>query len=444
MSSTPYSATRIPGNNLLAWIIGNSFRPLHGLIVAPSLLFLATLGLMLFHPPDFNFHSVDRMAFGLLILVMLLRVCVLRDAIHFRGLVTFPMLALVLLAFFGACSQPSDAETWSLFAAKWLVPFTLYHLGAYIFDDERSLLRFEKFSLIVLVYLSLTAIFFMVDAKDLIFPRYILDESLGYHADRARGPFLQAVANGVTLNLLGLIALNSYRRKRLHGMTALLILVALPLAIVATKTRAVWLSFALSVLVLLFFSPSRRLRRACLWFVIAGSIGLAAVVTFADHNTPLGERLEERGPVMFRMAVYQAGWEMFLEKPLTGWGAADMQTELSKRISDFHQDQFFFHNTYLEILVQYGLVGLLLYLWVIFDLFRLGRKQNQASLRSDSDLLDPQFRKLWQILLGVYLLNASFVVMNYQFVNGLIFTVAGFLLAQNRRLEAARSGLSGS
>jgi O-antigen ligase len=144
---------------------------------------------------------------------------------------------------------------------------------------------------------------------------------------------------------------------------------------------------------------------------------------------------------MFRMAVYQAGWEMFLEKPLTGWGAADMQTELSKRISDFHQDQFFFHNTYLEIVVQYGLVGLLLYLWVIFDLFRLGRQENQAGLRSDSDLLDSQFRKLWSVLLGVYLLNASFVVMNYQFVNGFMFTVAGLLLAQNRRLEAARSGL---
>ena len=444
MSSTPHPALRIPGSNFLAWAIGNSFRPLHGLIAAPSLLFLATLALMLFHPPDFNFHSIDRVAFGLLIFVVLLRVCVLRDAIRLRGLVTFPMLALVLLAFFGACSQPSDAETWSLFAAKWLVPFTLYHLAAYIFDDERSLLKFETFSLIVLAYLSLTAVFFMVDAKDLIFPRYILDESLGYHADRARGPFLQAVANGVTLNMLGLIALNAFRRKRLRGVPAFLFMVALPLAIVATKTRAVWLSFALSILVLLFFSPSLRLRRACLCFVIAGSIGLTSVVTFADHNTSLGDRLEERGPVMFRMAVYQAGWEMFLKKPLTGWGAADMQTELSKRISDFHQDQFFFHNTYLEILVQYGLVGLLLYLWVVFDLFRLGRKQNQASLRSDGDLLDPQFRKLWQILLGVYLLNASFVVMNYQFVNGLIFTVGGFLLAQNRRLEAARSGFSGS
>jgi O-antigen ligase len=444
MSSTPHPALRIPGSNLLARAIGNSFRPLHGLIVAPSLLFLATLALMLFHPPDFNFHSVDRVAFGLLIFVVMLRVCALQDSLQFRSLVTYPMLALVLLAFYGMVSQPNDAETWSLFAAKWLVPFTLYHLAAYVFDDERSLLKFETFSLIVLAYLSLTAIFFMVDARNLIFPRYILDESLGYHADRARGPFLQAVANGVTLNMLGLIALNAFRRKRLRGVPALLFLVALPLAIVATKTRAVWLSFASSILVLLFFSPSLRLRRACLCFVIAGSIGLAAVFTFADHNTSLGDRLEERGPVMFRMAVYQAGWEMFLKKPLTGWGAADMQTELSKRISDFHQDQFFFHNTYLEILVQYGLVGLLLYLWVIFDLFRLGRQENQAGLRSDRDLLDPQFRKLWPVLLGVYLLNASFVVMNYQFVNGFVFSVGGLLLAQNRRLEAARSGLSGS
>ncbi len=232
------------------------------------------------------------------------------------------MLALLLLAFYGAVSQPNEAETWSLFAAKWLVPFALYQLAAYIFDDERSLQRFETFSLIVLGYLSLTAIFFMIDAKQFIFPRYILDEGLGYHADRARGPFLQAVANGVTLNLLGLVALNSFRRKRLRGVLALLFLVALPLAIVATKTRAVWLSFAVSILVLLFFSPSRRLRRACLCLVLAGGLGLAAVVAFADRNTSLSDRLEERGPVMFRMAVYQAGWEMFLEKPLAGWGAS--------------------------------------------------------------------------------------------------------------------------
>jgi len=391
------------------------------------------MALMLFHPPDFHFHSIDRVALGLLILVVLLRACVLRQPLRFGGPVAWPMLALLALAFYGAVAQPHGDETWSLFAAKWLVPFTLYHLAAHIFNNERSLQKFETFSLIVLGYLSLIAIFFMVDATQFIFPRYILDESLGYHADRARGPFLQAVANGVALNLLGLVALNSFRRKRLRGVLAFLFLGALPLAIVATKTRAVWLSFAGSILVLLFFSPSRRLRRACLGLVLAGSMGLAAVVTLVDRNTSLSDRLEERGPVMFRMAIYQAGWEMFLEKPLTGWGATSMQTELSKRISDFHQEQFFFHNTYLEIVVQYGLVGLVLYLWMVVDLFKLGRRLNRPGFSTDSSFLDDEFRALWPLLLGVYLLNGTFVVMNYQFVNGFLFALAGLLVAQNRR-----------
>ena len=435
MSSNAFPATRNLGTNVLARAIGASLRPLQALIVAPSLLFLAALALMLFHPPDFNFHSIDRFAFGLLILVVLLRACVLRQPLQFHDPITWPMLALLLLAFYGVVSQPNDAETWSLFAAKWLVPFTLYQVAANVFDDARSLRRFETLALIVLGYLSLTAIFFMIGATQFIFPQYILDESLGYHADRARGPFLQAVANGVALNLLGLVALNSFRRGRLRGVLALLFLVALPLAIVATKTRAVWLSFALSILVLLFFSRSRRLRRACLGFVLAGSMGLAAVVTFADRNASLTDRLEERGPVIFRMAIYQAGWEMFWEKPLAGWGASDMQTELSKRISDFHQEQFFFHNTYLEIVVQYGLVGLVLYLWIVVGLFKLGRRRKGPGFSTDYSFVDQEFRALWPLLLGVYLLNGSFVVMNYQFVNGFLFALAGLLAAQNRTAE---------
>ena len=78
----------------------------------------------------------------------------------------------------------------------------------------------------------------------MIFPRFILDPSLGIYTDRARGPFLQAVANGVTLNMLGLIALAAIARGRLRGALAAIFLAALPLAILATKTRSVWISFA--------------------------------------------------------------------------------------------------------------------------------------------------------------------------------------------------------
>lgn len=442
MTAVGQAAPRAFGADLLAGIIRVSFRPLHALITAPSLLFLFTMGLMLFRPPDVRFHSYDRFAFVLLIFIIILRSCLLQEQIRITGPIVLPMLGLLTLCVYDALSQPYNPETWSMLASKWLVPFGLYCVAGFVFDGLASARWFETFSLIVLAYLSLIAILFMVGAKEFILPRYILDESLGIHADRARGPFLQAVANGLALNLLGLVALDSFRRRRLRGALAVLFGMALPLAIVATKTRAVWLSFAGSLLLLGFFSPSDRMRRACLGLLLAGAVGLTAFVTLADHHRSLSERLEESGPVKFRMAVYEAGWEMFLKKPFTGWGSVAMQSELARRISEFHQEQFYFHNTYLEILVQYGLGGLALYLWLIAALFRVGR--SPAVCAPDSNFLDAGFRSVWPVLLIVYLGNGCFVVMNYQFVNGFLFGLAGMLAAQNRRgaEEAANAAAS--
>jgi O-antigen ligase len=419
-----------PGAELVASTIRVALRPIHALVVAPIFLFISTMALMLFHPPDAPVPPYDRFALGMLILVVFLRACVMQEPLRFGGLVTWPLLGLLVLALIDVLGQPYKAETWSVFAAKWFIPFALYVLADRIFDQYGAR-KFEVFALVVFLYLSLTSIFFMAGVKQLIFPRFILDEGLGIHADRARGPFLQAVANGVALNLLGLLALDSFRRKRLRGLLATGLLLALPLAIVATRTRAVWLSFAGSILALPFFTSSRRLRRGCVCMIAGCAVVLVAVLTFTDHQRSLTDRLEENGPVKFRMAVYEAGWEMFLKKPLSGWGGAAMQIELSRRITDFRQEQYYFHNTYLEILVQYGVIGLALYLWVVFDLFRVGRK-HRCLCAPDGTFLDKGFRSLWPLILFVYLINATLVVMNYQFVNGLLFALAGMLNAQNR------------
>jgi O-antigen ligase len=260
-----------------------------------------------------------------------------------------------------------------------------------------------------------------------------LDESLGIHADRARGPFLQAVANGVTLNMLGLIALNAFRRGRLRGWVAGVLLVAMPVAILATLTRAVWISFALSVLALLFFGKSQRLRGACVGLVIAGVLGLGAALTLGMAST-LHDRTEERGPVEIRIGVYKAGWKMFTERPLSGWGINQMPAELAKRMTDYHLKVFWVHNTYLEILVEHGVAGLALYAWIVWELFRVGRRR-AGLYRLQESFLDDRFRVVWPLILGAYLINATFVVMNYQFVNGLLFAIAGMLAGQNKRLD---------
>jgi len=390
------------------------------------------MALMLFHSPDAPFPPYDRFAVLLLAFVVLLRACAVGQPLQLAGPVTLPLLGLLLLALGGVLAQRYEAEAWSMFAARWLVPFVLYQLAGYVFGDSRTLRRFELFALVALSYLSLIAVFFMMDMKGFIFPRYILDESLGIHADRARGPFLQAVANGLALNLLGLLALDSFRRKRLRGLAAVVLLAALPLAIVATKTRAVWVSFAGSILLVLCLTPSRRLRRGCIALTLTGLIGVTAMLCCRDGNRSLSERLEESGPVKFRMTVYQAGWEMFLERPLSGWSDDSMQAELASRVSDFHEERYYFHNTYLEILVRYGVLGLGLYLWVVLDLFRVGRECPRTEFSPEGTFLDAPFRSIWPVMVLVYLVNASFVGMNYQFVNGLLFALAGMLAAQNR------------
>jgi O-antigen ligase len=417
-------------------VIWAAARPLHVLMAAPSVLFIAALTVMLFRPPDLQFYSLDRVALGALIFVVILRTFVSQQSPWIPGPVTLPMLGLVVLAFSSALTEPYEAQNWSLFAAKWLVPLVLYQLGGLALQGRKSCRMFETFSIVILAYLSLTAIFFLIDARSLIFPRYILDENIGIHADRARGPFLQAVANGVTLNLLGLIALDSFRRKRLRGLLALLFAAALPVAILATKTRAVWASFAGSLFVVPFICPSPRVKRGCLSILGASFVCITTFLVFGDTHTSLSDRLQERGPVEFRMGMYLAGWEMFLDKPVIGWSANRIQPELARRINDFHPPYFLFHNTYLEIAVKHGLLGLGLYVWMFVDLFRLGGRRRRFMPSRDGNFLDTEFRRLWPVLVIVYLVNASFVVMSYQFVNGLLFTIAGMLASQNRRASS--------
>ncbi len=408
-------------------------RPAQAIMAAPSLLFVATLTVMLFRPPDLQFYSLDRIAFVLLVMVAVLRGLILRQPLWIVKGVTLPMLGL-------------------------------------LFRTPTSLRWLETFALIVLAYLSFIAIAFLIGAKALIFPAFILDEGLGIHADRARGPFLQAVANGLTLNMLGLLALDSFRRGRLRGIWALALLAALPVAILATKTRAVWLSFSLSLMVLCFRTSSRRLRRACLGIAAMSTAALVVALSTADLRTSLEDRARERGPVEIRLAVYQAGWQMFLERPFSGWGMNQMPAELASRMSEYRLKAFPVHNTYLEILVEHGIIGLALYSWLVVGLFRVGGRQVASQRRfapsvsprdeitqddpaehevvsrefAERDFPDKEFRKMWPILLGVYLLNGTFVVMNYQFVNGLLFTLAGVLAAQNRCDVAAQEYLLAS
>ena len=416
---------------VLDWPARTGLALLHALIAAPLPLFLLALAAMLFRPPDLDFYSVDRIAFGLLVLAVGLRTLVLRQKIQFHPGLLLPMLGLSGWALLGLIGHSFDATAWSVLAARFFVPAAMFLIAQLVFRDTRSLLWLERFLLLVFIYLTVIAVAFLLGADALIFPRFILDESIGIHADRARGPFLQAAANGLSLNLLGLIALDAFRRRCLHQVWGLILLACFPVAIAATKTRAVWIAFSASMLWMAVRAQNRRFRIAGVAVVLVMVAGALAVLYLGGTGGDLADRANDDSSVKFRFAAYQAAWEMFRQKPLAGWGTIQVQAELAGQIRNFRGEEFAVHNTYLQILVEQGLVGFLLYGWLLRDMFRLGKVE-----LGDRDDLARSLHSLWPILLAVYLFNAISAVMTYQFVNSLLFTFAGVLAVSAKAREA--------
>lgn len=392
-------------------------RPLQALMAAPSLLFVATLTLMLFRPANVGLLPFDRLAFFVLAFVVLLRILLRKDEMPVCLSLTLPMLGLSALALSGNWTHTYDPEMWSVVAAQFLVPFAMYHFASSVFVTEDSVRHLERFCLLTLAYLCFISVAFLAGQTQLVFPRFILDAGVEMHADRARGPLLQAVANGVTLNLLGLLAFEIYRRKRMAGMVAGALLLLWPLAIFATMTRSVWLSAALSLCAVSLLKQGARLPRFSLIGPLAALVVISAIAVSSRAASSSQERFEDRGTVDFRWAVSELSWQMFREKPLLGWGQGEFAREIETRMSEFRPETYAAHNTFLDILVEHGMVGLFLYLWIITSLFRLSRNSQWLQYT-------------WPICLGVYLVNACCVVMNYQFVNALLFTFAGVMASQ--------------
>jgi hypothetical protein len=404
-------------------------RLFHLWVNLPTFMFLVALTAMLFRPPDLKSFPIDRVAFFTLLLLMCVRLCIHREPLRTYP-ATWPLLALMLIGLWGVLTQPYDSQTWSVFAAKWVTSFVFFHIAGLVFRDGLALRKLEIFLLVVLAYLTATSILSLLDAKSFIFPHFITDDGIGIHADRARGPFLQAVANGLCINLLGLVALDSFRRKVLRGLLAAVFFLAVPLALLATKTRSVWIASVLSVIYLIFQASTPKLRRIALAWCLLAAVGSGMLLLYRFDANSLAQRAMDRSPVDFRTEMYQAGWQMFTEKPALGWGnELRIQPEVKKRVSSFHPEYYVFHNTFVELAVERGLLGLGLYLWLMICLLRFS-KCDAAWPDSGGPFSSSHFRKLWPLLLGVYLLNASAVVLNYQFVNALLFTIAGILAAQ--------------
>lgn len=353
---------------------------------------------------------------------------------------------LVLLAFFGLLLANTWTHEWNRrgpdqvpiiphLIEGYLIPLILYWMARRAALHEREVNYFYALFALFGIYLSLTAICEIAGAWSLVFPKIIGDPTRGIHFGRARGPFLQSVRLGLYL-LAGLAAIWIPlvwrgvwgRAGQLFGFClAPLFLVALLL----TYTRSIWLGTGLASIVLFALTLQGRLRRLAFLSMLGGALAVLAVVGhgFVAFQREYGAAETQESTEMRAVFAY-VSWLMFQEKPIAGYGFGHYPHENRPFLNDRQTPMYLgsirgyiHHNTFLSLLVELGIFGLLLYVAVLISWWRLAwwlwrDRQAPPWMRGQSLML--------LLFLPHFVVQMLFHDVTYSpLENGLLYLVAG-------------------
>jgi O-antigen ligase len=304
-----------------------------------------------------------------------------------------------------------------------LVPFMLFFVAPTAFRTARQRSYLMVTLVLVGAYLGLTAVLESVGPKSLVVPSYINDPSVGIHADRARGPFVEAGANGLALFICGVAASLAFAawRERPRARAAALAVVGLcAVGIVLTVTRQSWLAVVATFVVLL---STPRLRRYTPFAAAAlAAVAVGTLVFVPNFQKKADERAGDKSPVWDRLNSDRAALRMVQERPLLGFGWGRFGAESNKyyslartypltNVSDVH-------NVFLSNAVELGAVGVLL--WIAGLLGALVR----PLLTRGPPELEPWRVGLLAVLVA-WFVQANFTPLSYVFPNSMLWLWAG-------------------
>ncbi len=232
------------------------------------------------------------------------------------------------------------------------------------------------------IYLSVTAVLEITKQWSLVFPSFIGDPTLGIHFGRARGPMLQSVRLGMCLSfclaVLWAFPIWLYARQRWAWLLAASLTPLYMLAILLTYTRSIWMGAGAIVVILLatlLRGKARTLGLGSLVFAVAiGGVMVGPNLVAFKREYSEAETLES---TRMRGAFAYVSMEMFKDRPLAGFGFNQFQIHnrpyLDDRTTNIRLESirgYVHHNSYLSILVDLGLVGVILFLVASLALIR--------------------------------------------------------------------------
>ena len=310
-----------------------------------------------------------------------------------------------------------------------LLPFALFCLAPIYFRTEKQR-RVLLGGLVILgAYLGLTALFEGLGINALVFPRYILNPNVGIHFGRARGPFVEAVADGLSLYacfVAAMVGVVIWRNKRGLVLSCSAVALLCLMGTLFTLTRAVWIGSVVATLAAMLFAP--QLRRYVIPAVAGGSLALGLLlVVVPGISSKASQRAGDEQPVWDRYNTNSAAVRVIEAHPLMGIGwqkFVSVNPDYQRQADSYPLtgSEIEVHNVFLSRGAELGLPGL--FMFAIALAVAIGG----ALIRRG-----PPELYVWRVgLLAVslsWIIAANFGPLPYAFPNYLLWLWAGVVAA---------------
>jgi putative inorganic carbon (hco3(-)) transporter len=343
------------------------------------------------------------------------------------GLVLCALVVYGIVSAEHAGTLSNSSAAFGLLDNLGIVPAVMFIIGPVVYRTARE--RDVLLMTLVLIgaYLGLTALFETTGPKSLVFPRYISNPAIGIHFGRARGPFVEAVANGLALYVCGVAAAIAWHRWRPSGKgnLAAAAVVLCGMGTIFTLTRSIWIAAAVGTLVTM--AAFRPLRRFLLPALGIGAVTAVAVLfLIPGFSSKATERESSQVPVWDRLNTDAAAIRVTEQNPLfgTGWwtfegeGVNYLRQSESYPLTGAHLPV---HNVFLARLAELGVVGTAL--WVI----AFGMIIFQGAIRAGPPEMLP-WRMGFVAVVVSWLIVALFAPLTYPLSNLLLWLWAGLLV----------------
>jgi hypothetical protein len=415
---------------------------------AMLVLVVATFGRLAIEVPAL---PSEPMVFALLALMAAAGLAALRGTLRFRfGAIEAAMVAYLV---------------WNLVSAVWphelppvepgsgtvvpvlrfvmsgtVMPFVAYVVARAAFRTERTVRPVLFLITVLAAYSAAVSILQFTGPTVLVWPSYILESTTWAH--RAVGIFNQPVVNGLMMIAGFVTAMFLARERSLHPTARIAALVVAGMCvpgIYLTHTRAVWLVFGIAVVMCAVFATGAR---AGFVLTLSGAVAFIALTwsTFTSSDRAAGGIGSTREVDDRLNSIATSLWAIE-QKPFLGWGIARFAALNTYHHQVWAPDVEFrrgyaiaSHENELGIAAELGLVGLVLWLAVLFGV--IGKLLVLMRRLPVDGLAGRRLGLLALTVLGTWIVSGLTVDLRYfNFANLLVFLLAGAAIGA---AEAAR------